>query len=344
MRGFAPLGLAFALSACASLSEPQIAEEPPYDLSEELAPQGAPAPPVFVLAKGDSRIAVFGTTHLVPERLQWLSPETQQELAASDLIFTETSFFQHEDVAISRDEAGDLAQRTLLPPGRTLWAMAEARLGKEAVAQIKRTMIDDELNPALYTASRPWLVCRDLQIPPRLRRRVSAEDRQMIANLSASYGLPDIAPPDLKIEMYGVSHGIETRFLESEFVRAANFSRLDDAEALDCAAASAAKPARHARVQAAAEDYAELLNLWISGDIDKVRARMEREQSALSPGWAHLFLQGREAGWMDQIVRDCDDAQRHCFVAVGMAHLGGPDGLMRRLEGLGYRRVAAPGG
>ena len=33
---------------------------------------------------------------------------------------------------------------------------------------------------------RPWMVCRDLQIPPKLRSTVTAEDREMIKALSAA--------------------------------------------------------------------------------------------------------------------------------------------------------------
>jgi len=342
MRCLMPLALAMLLCGCASVpaAEPQM---PAYDLSEERTPAGVPAPHVFVLEKDGATIAVFGTTHLVPERMQWMSPATEAALAASDLILTETSLFQHEQVEISNDEAGVLATRMLLPPGRVLWTDAEKRLGPKVTAQIRAAMVDAELNPATYSAMRPWRVCRDLQIPPRKRRTISAEERKMIEGLSAAYGAPDLAPPDLKVEMYGVANGIETQFLESEYQRAENFSRLSDEDALDCAAEVAAKKRRGGAANATAAQYAELLIMWTSGHIEDARTMMETDQGAVSDGWAHLFLQGREAAWLTQIARECDAARRDCFIAVGMAHLGGPDGLMKAIEKMGYRPVVPQG-
>jgi uncharacterized protein YbaP (TraB family) len=336
------LGLAVLLGGCANLPAGESAM-PAYDLSEERVAAGAPAPRVFLLEKDGATIAVFGTTHLVPERMQWLSPATEAALARSDLILTETSLFQYENVAISSEQQGLLATRSLLPPGRVLWRDAEQRLGKATTQRIKDAMMAAELNPATYSAMRPWLVCRDLQLPPRVRRTVSAEDKAMIAALTDSYGMPDVAPPDLKVEMYGVSNGIETRFLESEYQRAENFSRLSDDEALDCAAQIVTRTTGLRDGKSVVAAYAQLLSYWVSGDVDDIRAMTQKDQAAISVGWARLFLQGREAAWLRQIAQECDAARRDCFIAVGMAHLGGPDGLLKSLEAMGYRRLAPQG-
>lgn len=336
------MALAALLGGCTVV--PNVDEAVVYDLREERAPVGTPAPAVFVMEKDGATIAVFGTTHLVPARMTWMSAATEQALRSADLILTETSLFRYDEAAISDDEAALLAPRSMLPPGQTLWAEADKRLGAAGTAKIKAALAAHELSPASYTAMRPWMVCRDLQIPPRLRTSVTADDMEMVKALSAAFGAPDVAAPDLKVELYGASNGIETRFLESEYRRAYNFSRLSDAAALDCAAKASERIGRPRSGKAIAEQYHGLLDLWLSGDVNRSRAMIERDQRAINPDWSRLFLQAREDAWIEQIAELCAAPRRNCFVAVGMGHLGGADGLLKQIERLGYRAVSQPQG
>ena len=140
----AVLALTALLGGCAVVPGGQTSV---YDLGEERAPPGAAAPHVFVLEKDGATIAVFGTTHLVPANLQWLSPTTERALKSADLILTETSLFRADEVAISDDEAALLAPRSLLPPGHTLWAESDKRLGAAATARIKAALAAQDYRP-----------------------------------------------------------------------------------------------------------------------------------------------------------------------------------------------------
>jgi uncharacterized protein YbaP (TraB family) len=82
-----------------------------------------------------------------------------------------------------------------------------------------------------------------------------------------------------------------------------------------------------------------MLDLWLSGDAEATRRWMENDQRTINTAWANLFLQGRENLWLSRIASYCDAGRRNCFIAVGMAHLGGSDGLLEGLERLGYRPV-----
>ena len=344
MRVVAAALLALTLAACAGTQGVALEGGAAYDLSEEFARPGMPAPHVFVMRKGESTIAVFGTTHLVPERLQWVSSATAAALARADVILTETSMFRRADVEVSAREAEDLKRRARQPEGASLWAAAAARLGPERALALQALLTANELDPARYDRLRPWLLCRDLQIPPKLRTTLTDEDRAMIEELGATFEPPDLAPPDMKIELYGESNGIQTMFLESEYDRALNFSRLDDAAAFDCAAATLARTKADGEPKpSVAKLYGMLLDLWLSGDIETARGMIERDQTALSPGWSRLFLQAREAAWLPRIAETCDAGRVNCFVAVGMAHLGGADGLLKGLERMGYVRVQPEG-
>ncbi len=141
------------------------------------------------------------------------------------------------------------------------------------------------------------------------------------------------------MELYGAINGMEIDFLESEYERAENFSRLSDKDGLDCAASIADRFHAPRPGKSIAAQYAELLKMWIDGDVDQARAKVERDQKTINPAWARLFLQGREAAWMPQIKAICEAGRQNCFIAVGLGHLGGPDGLLRLIEAMGYRRI-----
>jgi uncharacterized protein YbaP (TraB family) len=326
-----------AVSACASVATQGDAAGT-YGLAEERTDPGAAAPKAFLLEKDGRTIAVFGTTHLVPETLRWLSPETAAQLARADLILTETSISRPDEVTLSEGEQNDMAARMVLPPGETFWG----RAGRNADA-IRQALATRGLSAGLYTPLRPWVVCRDLQIPTGAPTIASDQDRAMIKEMVKRFGLPDPIPPDLKIELFGIANGIEVMFLESEYDRALNFSRLSDADGLECAARTAERGRKPSQNKSVADVYAQMLDLWLSGDAEATRRWMENDQRTINTAWANLFLQERENLWLSRIANYCDAGRRNCFIAVGMAHLGGSDGLLKGLERLGYRPAQPQG-
>ncbi len=325
------------LSACASVATNSDAAGT-FGLTEERSEPGAAAPKAFLLEKDGRTIAVFGTTHLVPETLRWMSPETEAHLARADLILTETSISRPDEVALSRAEQNDMAARMVLPPGETFWG----RAGGNSDA-IRQALEMRGLSAGFYTPLRPWVVCRDLQIHTGAPTIASDKDRAVIKEMVQRFGLPDPIPPDLRIELFGVANGIEVMFLESEYDRALNFSRLSDADGLECAARTAERGRNPSQNKSVADVYAQMLDLWLSGDAEATRRWMEDDQRTINIAWANLFLQGRENLWLSRIANYCDAGRRNCFIAVGMAHLGGSDGLLKGLERLGYRPVLPQG-
>ncbi len=319
-----------ALAACAT---PGGGDAGPYRLTEERPDAGALTPHAFVMEKDGRTVTVFGTVHLTPERLQWMSATTETMLSGADLVLTETSITRLDEVLLSKTQTDDLSGAMLLPPGKTLWAIAGAK-----AQGIRDGLTAQGLSASAYTALRPWVACRDIQLPPgSSAAAMTDDDRRLIKDMTARFGAPDPVPPDLKVELFAVSNGIPAMFLESEYDRAANFSRLSDADAIDCAAKSAARALAPDAKRRMIDLYGELLDRWLSGDVEGARRWMEEDQSAINPAWMKLFLKGREDAWLSRIGQYCDAGKRNCFVAVGFAHLGGADGLLKGLQRMGYR-------
>ena len=104
---------------------------------------------------------------------------------------------------------------------------------------------------------------------------------------------------------------------------------------------------RHrARAIARGEDWARFTQRfnaaydnWTRGDAEAARRMEIAEAEKISRGFAARLFQGREAQWLSLIAERCDAAAIDCAIAVGFAHLGGEDGLLKGLERMGYRLV-----
>jgi uncharacterized protein YbaP (TraB family) len=80
---------------------------------------------------------------------------------------------------------------------------------------------------------------------------------------------------------------------------------------------------------------ARLDRLWRAGDIDALAAETRRGMLA-DPELREALLVGRNRAWTGRIEALLKGGARP-FVAVGAAHLAGPDGLPKMLEERGYR-------
>jgi len=81
------------------------------------------------------------------------------------------------------------------------------------------------------------------------------------------------------------------------------------------------------------DDISTLLTDWKEGD-GKSTETMIRGMKEIWPEIYKTLLADRNAAWMPQIEDFLDSGQVH-FVIVGLAHLHGPDGLLRQLKDSG---------
>jgi uncharacterized protein len=79
---------------------------------------------------------------------------------------------------------------------------------------------------------------------------------------------------------------------------------------------------------------AQTMEAWRKGDADAV-AREFHEAFRDFPSLAERLLDNRNRTWIPKIESYLQGA-KPCFVVVGAAHLGGPNGLIALLKGRGY--------
>ena len=89
---------------------------------------------------------------------------------------------------------------------------------------------------------------------------------------------------------------------------------------------------------AAQDEVRALLKAWEAGDVERIRA--EFDDGSLSPALAAALITRRNIAWADWLAKRAAQPGA-VFVAVGAAHMAGPDSLIALLtaRGLRVRRV-----
>lgn len=341
--------LAVLLTACAAPNAaspfipddaPTVAQRPPlYDLSDVTAASGDGVPDIYLFEKNGRALAVFGTMHAVPQGFRWLSPAARRVIAAADLVLTEVGTTDAAQYNPRESEAGALLSLVSRDDGRDTRDLVAAPGTPERTAL--ETALDlSGIGAAGAAQSRPWALCLDLQRGERADavRRLSREAREWRIAAAAAVGPIDPQSPDARIERFRLSQSLAHRQLETFATRARIYATMSDAEAIQCIRARVASIASGADFKTLPERYARALAQWRGGDLDGARQTELALSAAISPAFAQRLYQRREAAWLALIAERCETAAIDCAVAVGFAHLGGADGLLRRLEAAGYRR------
>ncbi len=87
-------------------------------------------------------------------------------------------------------------------------------------------------------------------------------------------------------------------------------------------------------IHIAQKEFRELTDLYKSQDIQKLYEYVSKSESDFS-GFENILLADRNRKWISRIEKLLSDASS--FIAVGAAHLGGEEGLVRLLRDEGYK-------
>lgn len=134
---------------------------------------------------------------------------------------------------------------------------------------------------------------------------------------------------DLAIATYAQEQGINLRPLESANDQIRALNAIPDSEMV----AIVTDMMEHA--ETANEDLREMLQLYRAGNEENMaRLIFDEAEMERSPRmYSELFTRRNEA-WMRALKQELD--QGGAFVAVGLGHLLGPDGLIAKLRAQGY--------
>ncbi|HEU4670624.1 MAG TPA: TraB/GumN family protein [Dyella sp.] len=276
-----------------------------------LCPFGAAAhPALWAVRDADTTIYLFGTVHLLPGDTPWRYPALDRALRASDRLVVEITDDSPANVAA-------LVLRLGMDPAHPLSSLLSAsdyhRLERAArLAGLPGVGALDVM--------RPWLAALTIAVAPLAK-----------AGLDPQQGVDHL----LRKEMSAAGKPVQALETAEEQIRF--LADMPSAMQLDML-----RQTLHETDQPTLE-FKQLLDAWGRGDVEAI-ARLENGMMKReTPALYQRLLVKRNATWAGRI-KAMLGTPGTVFIAVGAAHLAGPDSVQAQLEKLGIHaeRIDAP--
>lgn len=270
------------------------------------APAAAPRPAIWLLEDEDTRIYLFGTTHVFPKGFSWRSARLEAAIREADELVTEIS--DEEKVDEERIALG----MVMAKPVPILSRVSEAH--RERLAQlIEATGLPAEAWDMLHSWAAAMVLYDMYTALAREDRALSGAEIELREEFRrAGKRMSAVETAELQIGVFrALSRPAQQAFLESA---------VDEL------------------TQPPAEDPAQedVTSAWTSGNVEAVA----REMEALPAELYEALLTRRNRAWTDWLARRLERPGTVLF-AVGAGHLAGRDSVQTMLaaRGLQARRI-----
>lgn len=262
------------------------------------------APALWVVEAGDAKVYLFGTVHVMKPDATWHTPVLDAAIAESADAWLEVE--DPDDVAavvpLLRELGIDAAH-----PLSTKLSKADLARVDEAVKSIGAP------GEAAFETFRPWLVSMTISTIPLQR---AGYDPKSGIDLGIKHVFDAAKKP---------VHGFET--LSQQMHLFADVTPEQEIAMLD---------ATLDQIGALPTALNSLVSMWLSGDMDRFTAVTQSTSFRGSPEMYERLVVRRNTDWALQLHRRMQ-TRGVSFVAVGAAHLAGPDSVQSHLEKMGYR-------
>ncbi len=261
-----------------------------------------PSPLLYELASADGTVEgwMVGTIHALPPDTEWRTPEIGRVTSAADFLIVEVAGLG-DDAAIARTFA-TLSSTPGLPP------LAQ-RVPPGLAAPLAALLDRGRLAPDSFAATETWAAAIALARVDAVGDPAYGVDRALIADFT----------------------GRPVRELEGAAAQLAIFDRLPELQQR----AMLAAVVRESETEGGRRDPERLQRAWLAGDEATIDASTH-EGILADAQVREALLVARNRRWADAVAAVLKDAPRP-LIAVGAAHLAGPDGLAALLAARGYR-------
>ncbi|MEO1221531.1 MAG: TraB/GumN family protein [Pseudomonadota bacterium] len=274
--------------------------------ANEVKPYPPPDPLFYELANADGEVEgwLLGTIHALPEGVSWRTPEIDRAVDEADLLVVEVATLGETERL--RQIFADLSRSSGLPD-----------LGDRVSSQIRpdlEAMVDrSNISRAHLRSAEDWAAAI------------------MLSQVDAP-GEPEHGVDRALIEVFD---GRRVFGLETAQEQLGIFDKLaadDQRELLEGTVAE---------WKASRDNPERLMRAWLVGNIEALEEATSTGIMA-DPELRHALLVRRNKDWMTQLTPMLSEEERP-LIAVGAAHLVGPDGMVTMLQAKGYtlRRIPA---
>ena len=261
-----------------------------------------PVHPALWLVEGPNgqQAWLFGTIHALPQPVEWRSSKIESALAGSDRLMLEVA--QIDDDAATAQAFAALARSPGLPP-------LDQRVAPELRDELAAALTHDHMPRGALDAFETWAAALMLQ------------------QAAAQAGKADAANGIDRALLHGYTKPVGE--FEGAAVQLAIFDQLPERVQRDLL---------HAAITEQDQAGAELRKLeqaWASADLNLIERETDRD-FLTDPVLRDALLVNRNRAWLVKLTGLLRSGA-HPFVAVGAAHLVGPDGLPAMLAAQGYK-------
>lgn len=268
-------------------------------------PPGKPSfanPAIYAIADDDGTVHgwLLGTIHALPDGTDWRSPAISLVAAKADSLLVEVADLDNQA------DAGKAFAALATTPGLPLLAQRVAPAQQARLRDLARAAGIDE---AQQRRTETWAAALILARASTNGDPANGADRALIRDFA----------------------GRSISELEGAAAQLAIFDALpgDAQRALLSAVIAASEPGN--------SEADELRRAWLTGDLAAIAAA-SRQGMMADPGLRAALLTARNQRWLPLIEAQLEPPARP-LIAVGAAHLVGPDGLIALLEKSGWRLV-----
>lgn len=274
---------------------------------EQPVPTG-PRPALWQVSDADTKVYLFGTIHLLPKNSSWRTPAFDQAVGESRQLVVETLIDTANPQALATEMAA-LGFSAGLPP------IAE-RVPAEKVEQLEAAIARTGIPRPVFDRMETWAAAFTL---------MGVQFQAL--GLSGEEGVESVLRKNF------TAAGKEVGQLETNREQLSLFDTLPERAQRQLLEGAVEAPG------AVREQFGEMLQAWLSGDVDAIARSFNRDLSE-SPELRAALLTRRNYNWAQWIERRMATPGT-VFVAVGAGHLAGESSVQRYLEsrGLEVRRV-----
>lgn len=301
------LGVGLVAGLLGGVPSPALAQTPDRAPSAAHAVEGG-GPALWVIRDADSTIYLFGTVHVLRPETAWLSPRVEAAFESADAVWFEISNPDDQAAIVP------LIQQHGLSPDRPLTSL----ISTDQLNQLQAASQSIGLSAVQMSPMRPWLAALTLSVAPLVE-----------AGYDPNSGV-ELVLRRRAIEAGKPVDGLETIDQQVGFL--AGFS----------------EPAQLAFLKSTLDAFRDapveldaLVEAWSRGDVAQVEALGVDEMRESGTEVYRVLLADRNADWAGQI-QTMLDGSGVVFIAVGAAHLAGPDSVQAQLTRLGVTVETAP--
>ena len=267
------------------------------------ATPAAAEPALWVLKDHDSTIYLFGTVHYLKPDTQWRSAKIDKALAESAELVLEVAGLEDPS------RVGPIMRSYGIDTGRTLSSKLTPK-ERARLAEAARTIgiPTERMEPM-----RPWLAALTLMTAPALK-----------AGYDPRSGVENVLTAEAKLAGKPIS-GLETAEQQIRF-----FADMPEATQI------ALLEATLDDVEDAATQLDRMVDGWARGDDRALEREAIDELKRDYPALYEVAVTRRNRAWADQLKTKLAGSGVS-FVAVGGAHLVGPDSVIVELEKRGLK-------